>query len=73
MTEQTLHRLIAITVATLLLRISAAAKHSYSHPDKTASATQSLLTHAEKCIATTGGSFHPLLWNSTMYVCVCGT
>jgi len=41
-----------------LFRISAAAKHTCNHLDNTASSTQSLLMHAEKCIATRAGSLH---------------
>jgi len=43
-----------------LFRISAAAKHTCSHSDYTASSTQSLLMHAEKCIAPRRGSLHHL-------------
>ena len=38
-------------------RIFAAAEHIRNHPDNIASATQSLLMHAENCIATGGGHF----------------
>jgi len=42
-------------------RIFAAAEHIRSHPDNIASATQSLLMHAENCKATGGGHFDQLL------------
>ena len=42
-------------------RIFAAAEHIRNHPDNVASATQSQLMRAEKCIATTGGHFEQLL------------
>jgi hypothetical protein len=48
--------------------VSAPAQHTSSHPDNTASATQSPLMHAEKCIATRGGSFHHLMWNPSLWV-----
>jgi len=38
-------------------RIFAVAEHIHNHPDNFASATQSLLICAEKCIATGGGHF----------------
>jgi len=47
--------------AALRHRIFAAAEHIRNHPDNTASATQSLLTRAENCIATGGGHFEQLL------------
>jgi len=43
-----------------IYRIFAAAEHIRNHPNNVASATQSLLMHAEKCIAT-GGHFEQLL------------
>jgi hypothetical protein len=42
-------------------RIFAAAEHICNHPHNIAFATQSLLMHAEKCIATRGGHFEQLL------------
>ena len=42
-------------------RIFAAAEHIRNHPDNVASATQSLLMHAENCLATGGGHFEQLL------------
>ena len=42
-------------------RIFAAAEHTHNHPDNVASATQSLLMSAEKCIAPGGGHFEQLL------------
>jgi len=42
-------------------RIFAAPEHIRNHPDNVASATHSLLMHAEKCIATGGGHFEQLL------------
>ena len=42
-------------------RIFEAAQHIRNHPDNVASATQSLLMHAENCIATGGGHFELLL------------
>ena len=42
-------------------RISAAAEHIRNHPGNIASATQSLLMHAENCIAAGGGHFEQLL------------
>jgi hypothetical protein len=45
--------------AALRHRIFAAAEHNY--PDNIASATHSLMMHAEKCIATGGGHFEQLL------------
>ena len=47
--------------AALCDRIFAAAEHIRSHSDNVASATQSLLMHAENCIATGGGHFEQLL------------
>jgi len=47
--------------AALRDRIFAAAEHICSHPDNVASATQSLLMRAEKCVATGGGHFEKLL------------
>jgi len=47
--------------AALRGRIFTAAEHIRSHPDNVASATQSLLMRAEKCIATGGGPFEQLL------------
>jgi len=44
-------------------RIFAAAEHIRNHPDNVASATQSLLMRAEKCIATRGGHFEQLLYS----------
>jgi hypothetical protein len=41
--------------------IFAAAEHVCNHPDNIVSAMQSLLLHAEKCIATKGGHFEQLL------------
>ena len=41
--------------------IFAAAEHIHNHPDIIASAIQSLLMHAENCIATGGGHFEQLL------------
>jgi len=41
--------------------IFAAAEHVLNHPDNIASATQSLLMHAEKCVVTGGGHFEQLL------------
>jgi len=41
--------------------IFAVVEHIHNLPDNTASATQSLLMHAEKCIATGGGHFEQLL------------
>jgi len=38
-------------------RIFAATEHIRNHPDNIASATQSLLMHAENCIATGRGHF----------------
>jgi len=43
--------------AALRNHIFAAAEHIRNHPDNIASATQSLLMRAEKCIATRGGHF----------------
>lgn len=43
--------------------IFAATKHLRNHPDIIVSATQSLLKHAEKCIATRGGHLEQLLPN----------
>jgi len=43
------------TRAALRDRIFVAAEHIRNHPDNVASATQSLLMRAEKCIATGGG------------------
>ena len=40
---------------------AAAAEHIRNHPDNIASATQSLLMRAEKCIAAGGGHFEQLL------------
>ena len=42
-------------------RIFAAAEHIRNPPDNIASATQSVLMRAEKCIATGGGHFEQLL------------
>ena len=42
-------------------RIFAAAEHICNHSDNIASATQSLLMHAENCIGTGGGHFEQLL------------
>jgi hypothetical protein len=42
-------------------RIFAAAEHISNHPHNIASATQSVLMRAEKCIATRGGHFEELL------------
>jgi len=47
--------------AALHHHIFAAAEHIRNHPDNIASATQSLLTCAENCIATGGGYFEQLL------------
>jgi len=47
--------------AALRDRIFAAAEHICNHPDNVASATQSLLMRAKKCIATGGGHFKQLL------------
>jgi len=47
--------------AALRDRIFAAAEHIRNHPDNVASATQSLLMRAEKCIATGVGHFEQLL------------
>jgi predicted phosphoribosyltransferase len=41
-------------------RIFAAAEHIRNHPHNIASATQSLLMRAKKCIATRGGHFEQL-------------
>ena len=43
------------------VKSSTAAEHIRNHPDNVASATQSLLMRAEKCIATGGGHFEQLL------------
>ena len=48
--------------AALRHHIFAAAKHLRNHPD-IVSATQSLLKHAEKCVATRGGHLEQLLSN----------
>jgi len=42
-------------------RIFAAAEHICNHPDNIASATQSLMMRAEKCITTGGEHFEQLL------------
>ena len=42
-------------------RIFAAAEHIRNHPNNVSSATQSLLMHAEHCIAAGGGHFEQLL------------
>jgi len=47
--------------AVLRHRIFAAAEHIRNHPDKFASAIQSLVTRAENYIATGGGHFEQLL------------
>ena len=47
--------------AELRHRIFAVADHICNHPDNIASATQSVLLHAENCIATGGGHFEKLL------------
>jgi len=47
--------------AALRDRIFVAAEHICNHPNNIASATQSLLMRAEKCIATGGGHFEQLL------------
>jgi hypothetical protein len=47
--------------AALCHSIFAVAEHIRNHPDHIASATQSLLMHAEKCIATGGGHFEQFL------------
>jgi len=47
--------------AALRDHIFAAAEYIRNYPDNVASATQSLLTRAEKCIATRGGHFEQLL------------
>ena len=47
--------------AALRDRIFAAVEHIRNHPDNVASATQSLLVRAEKCIATGEGHFEQLL------------
>jgi len=47
--------------AALHNRIFAVAEHIRNHPANVASATQSLLMYAEKCIATGGGHFEQLL------------
>ena len=47
--------------AALRDRIFEAAEHISNHPDIIASATQSLLMHAENCIAAGGGHFEQLL------------
>jgi len=47
--------------AALRYHIFAAAEHIRNHPDNVASATQSLLMRAEKCVATGGGHFVQLL------------
>ena len=49
--------------AALCRHIFAAAKHLRNHRDIIVSATQSLLKHAEKCIATQGGHLEQLLSN----------
>lgn len=43
--------------------IFAATEHLCNHPDIIVSATQSLLQHSEKCVATRGGHFEQLLPN----------
>jgi len=47
--------------AALRDRIFAAAEHIRNHPNNIASATQSLLMRAEKCVATGGRNFEQLL------------
>ena len=47
--------------AALCRRIFATAEHIRNHCDNIVSATQSLLMHAENCIATGGGHFEQLL------------
>ena len=47
--------------AALCYHIFAEAEHICNHPDNIVSATQSLLMHAENCIATGGGHFEQLL------------
>ena len=47
--------------AALRHHIFAVAEHIRNYPDNIASATQSLLMHAEKCITTGGGHFEQLL------------
>jgi len=47
--------------ATLRDRIFAAAELIRNHPNNIGSATQSLLMHAENCIAAGGGHFEQLL------------
>ena len=49
------------TRAALRDHIFAAAEHIRNHPVNITSATQSLLMHAENCIATGGGHFEQLL------------
>ena len=70
--RQILHLLIITSGETLVYQtkvesraalrdhIFAAAEHVRNHPDNVASATQSLLMHAENCIAN-GGHFERLL------------
>jgi len=47
--------------AALRHHISAAAEHIRNHPNNIASATKSLLMHAENCTATGGGHFEQSL------------
>ena len=47
--------------AELHARIFAVAEQIWNHPDKIASAIQSLLIHAENCLANGGGHFEQLL------------
>jgi len=49
------------STAALHHRNFAAAEHIHNHPDNIASAAQSLVMRAEKCIATGGGHFEQLL------------
>jgi len=53
--------------AALHHHIFAAAGHIRNHPDNIASSTQSLLMHAENCIATEGGHFEQLLYVGTVF------
>ena len=47
--------------AALRRRVFAAAQHIINHPHNISSATESLLIHAENCIATAGGHFEEIL------------
>ena len=53
--------------AALRHRIFAATEHIRNHPDNIASASQSLVMHAENCIATGGGHFEQLLYEGTVF------